>query len=209
MIKERIKQKAEELFHLYGIRSVTMDEISTQLAISKKTLYRFFDDKKELVDEVVKDLLERTEESCAQCREIALDAVHEHFVALEVLDKIMEAINSNMLFDLERGYPVSFGRFRKFRDVFLHQIIVANIRWGKKEGLFRQEIDEEIYAKARLEMVVIPFDERLFPRTQFTLTYTQRELSSLFLYSLITPKGLKYVEKYFVSQRKKMTNPEQ
>jgi DNA-directed RNA polymerase specialized sigma subunit len=35
-IQERIRQKADELFRRYGIRSVTMDEIATQLGMSKK-----------------------------------------------------------------------------------------------------------------------------------------------------------------------------
>ena len=35
-IKERIQQKAGELFRRYGIRSVTMDEIAGQLGNIKK-----------------------------------------------------------------------------------------------------------------------------------------------------------------------------
>ena len=36
-VKERILEKATDLFMRYGIRSITMDEIAAQLAISKKT----------------------------------------------------------------------------------------------------------------------------------------------------------------------------
>jgi len=51
-IQERIRQKADELFRRYGIRSVTMDEIATQLGMSKKTIYQYYTDKDQLVDAV-------------------------------------------------------------------------------------------------------------------------------------------------------------
>jgi TetR/AcrR family transcriptional regulator, cholesterol catabolism regulator len=37
-IKDRIKQKADELYRQYGVKSVTMDEIAAQLGVSKKSI---------------------------------------------------------------------------------------------------------------------------------------------------------------------------
>ena len=37
------------LFHKYGIKSVTMDDIANNIGISKKTLYTYFKDKSDLV----------------------------------------------------------------------------------------------------------------------------------------------------------------
>ncbi len=54
-IRDRIKEKAEELYMKYGIRSVSMDDIAAQLGMSKKTIYQYFADKDELVDAVVED----------------------------------------------------------------------------------------------------------------------------------------------------------
>ncbi|HEX6193727.1 MAG TPA: helix-turn-helix domain-containing protein, partial [Chitinophagaceae bacterium] len=51
--KERIQNKAEELFMQFGIRSVSMDDIANNLGMSKKTVYQYFVDKDELVEAVV------------------------------------------------------------------------------------------------------------------------------------------------------------
>src|SRR3546814_2940816 len=48
-VEERILSGAEELFCRYGIKSITMDDIAGHLGISKKTIYQFYKDKKELV----------------------------------------------------------------------------------------------------------------------------------------------------------------
>lgn len=53
-MKVHILEKATELFTRQGIRSVTMDDVSRHLSISKKTLYQHFTDKDDLVETIVK-----------------------------------------------------------------------------------------------------------------------------------------------------------
>jgi len=48
-VKEKIISGARQLFSKYGIRSITMDMISEQLGISKRTIYENFNDKDELL----------------------------------------------------------------------------------------------------------------------------------------------------------------
>ena len=48
-MEERILQAASQLFCQYGIKSITMVDIASHLGISKKTIYQYYKDKKELV----------------------------------------------------------------------------------------------------------------------------------------------------------------
>ena len=48
-IKERIIEGSTELFKTYGIKSVTMDSIASNIGISKRTIYEIFSDKDELL----------------------------------------------------------------------------------------------------------------------------------------------------------------
>ncbi len=47
--KIEIAEKVCKMFREFGIKSVTMDDIARHLSISKKTLYEYFTDKKDLV----------------------------------------------------------------------------------------------------------------------------------------------------------------
>ena len=49
--REYIIGKAQTLFYRYGIRSITMDFIATELSMSKRTLYENFKNKEELIVE--------------------------------------------------------------------------------------------------------------------------------------------------------------
>ena len=51
--QERIVHKAHDLFMRYGIRSISMDEIASQLGISKKTIYQYYADKDAVVEAVM------------------------------------------------------------------------------------------------------------------------------------------------------------
>ena len=101
-VKERILTKAAELFMRYGIRSITMDEIATQLGISKKTIYQFFTDKDDMVSAVIEQETRKNEEECRNYRYESHDAVHEIFLAVEDLEEILRYTNPMMLYDLEK-----------------------------------------------------------------------------------------------------------
>ena len=53
-MKEKIIKKAEELFLTYGFKSVTMDDIANEMAISKKTIYQHFRNKTKLIETITK-----------------------------------------------------------------------------------------------------------------------------------------------------------
>jgi AcrR family transcriptional regulator len=48
-IKDKILKESQVLFWKYGVKSVTMDDISKHLGISKKTIYQYFQEKDEIV----------------------------------------------------------------------------------------------------------------------------------------------------------------
>lgn len=195
-LKDRIKQKADDLFRRYGVKSVTMDEIATQLGVSKKTIYQCFSDKNELVDAVIADILEYNREYCTASRVEAQNAIHEVFLAMESMESMFANMNPVILFDIERNHPATFKEFTKFKYDFLFDIIKKNIERGKEEELYRREMNTEIIAKIRLECIILPFSEKLFPQNQFPLSFLHQQLIELFLFGMVTPKGYKLITKY-------------
>ena len=51
--KEYILKQIRELYLKFGIKSVTMDDVASEFGISKKTLYQYFEDKADLVQQVI------------------------------------------------------------------------------------------------------------------------------------------------------------
>jgi TetR/AcrR family transcriptional regulator, cholesterol catabolism regulator len=195
-MKERIKQKADELFRSYGIKTITMDEIASRLGVSKKTIYQSFADKDELVDEVVGDLLTYNQSCCNKDRAKATDAIHEVFLAMEMVQQMFQNMNPVILYDIERNHPVTFQKFLQHKNKFLLQVIKENIERGKKEELYRPDINTEVIARIRLETMMLPFNQEIFPKSKFNLVDLEQQLIEHFLFGVATMKGHKLILKY-------------
>jgi TetR/AcrR family transcriptional regulator, cholesterol catabolism regulator len=195
-IKERIKEKADELFRRYGIKSVTMDEIANQLGVSKKTIYHSFSDKNELVDEVVADILKYNKDCCKKYRSNSQNAIHEVYMAMEMLQIMFDNMNPVILYDIERNHPATYKKFTEYKYKFLYELVKENIERGKREELYRPEIDTDVVAKVRLETMMMPFNEEIFPKNKFSLTALQQQLIEYFLFGIASLKGYKLIVKY-------------
>jgi AcrR family transcriptional regulator len=207
-VKLRIKQKADELFMRYGIKSITMDEIANQLGISKKTIYQEFGDKDELVDEVISDILLYNQQRCIKDRSEATNAIHEVFLAMEMIQEMFENMNPTILFDMERHHPGTFQKFQQHKYKFLFQKIRENIERGKKEELFRENVNSDVVAKIRLETMMLPFNQDLFPKNRFNLVDLETQLCEYYLFGIATLKGYKLINKYQHERLKKMNQNE-
>jgi AcrR family transcriptional regulator len=200
-LKDRIKQKADELYRRYGIKSVTMDEIATQMGVSKKTIYQCFSDKNELVDAVVEEMLEYNKICCKNSRMQARNAVQEVYLGMESLQEMLSNMNPSILYDIERGHPQTFKKFIEYKYNFLFDLMKKNIERGKKEGLYRPEINAEFISKVRIETIMLAFNQDIFPKNQYSLLYIQKELLNYFLFAVATPKGYKLITKYLKERK--------
>jgi AcrR family transcriptional regulator len=194
--KDRILQKATDLFMRYGIRSITMDEIAAQLGISKKTIYQFFTDKDEIVEAVVNQECKKNELECAGFRTSSENAVHEIFIAVRETEEMLSAMNPLIMYDLEKHHPRSFKKLKDFKYQFLYKQIKENLQRGIEEELYRPEIDIDIVAKHRIESAFMGFNQDLFPHNRYKMSEVLMEIAYLFLYSVTTLKGRKMIEKY-------------
>jgi AcrR family transcriptional regulator len=203
--KERILMKAADLFCRYGIRTITMDEIASQLGISKKTIYQFFTDKDDMVSAVIEQEIQRNEMECGNFREAAIDAVHQIFLALQSLEEMLKYTNPLMLYDLEKHHPASFQKLREYKYRFLYQVILENLEWGVGTDLYRPDIDKDIVAKARIEAAFLVFNPDVFPHSRYRISEVNFELAMLFLHGVATDKGKQLIESYTAERNQKLS----
>ncbi len=201
-MKERIQQKARELFMRYGFRSVTMDEIAGQTGISKKTLYQFFEDKDALVEAVMRSELEYMQTQCRKQMQVAENAIEEIFLDMDAMEVVMDAMNPQIIFDLEKFYPRTFEKFKKHKNNFLLDVIKKNLERGIAEEVYRNDFDVDIIARFRLESAFIIFNPELFPHSKYSLLKVSTEIYHHYLHGIATAKGKKLIDKYILQRKK-------
>ena len=203
--QERIVTKAHELFMRYGIRSVSMDEIANHLGMSKKTIYQFYTDKDALVDDVINIVINENRTECVLHKQKSENAVHEIFMAMDMVVEMLGAMNPAVIFDLEKFHPNSFKKYNDHKNKFLYAIIRENLDWGKREELYREEIQSDIIARFRLTSMFMLFNPEIFPLGKHSLPTLITEVTDNFLYGLTTHKGQKLIQKYKLQRQKTIT----
>ena len=192
----------------YGVRSVTMDEIAVQMGVSKKTIYQYYADKDELVEAVMVDIISFNQDCCMKDRQSAKDAVHEVFLAIDMLQEMFQNMNPGILFELEKYYPTSFEKFKQHKYSFLYKVLKENLQRGISEELYRDDIDTDILIKLRLETMMMPFNQVLFPKSKYSLIKVETEFTTNFLFGMATIKGHKLITKYQQDRTKKTNTNE-
>lgn len=201
-LRERILIKAEEVFLRYGIRSVSMDDLATQLGMSKKTLYQAFTEKDELILEIVKTYTERSRMDCESVRAISKDAIHENLLTMQRVMEDLSNMNPVVLYDLQKFHHKGYEAFLQYKNNYLLQFIQENLERGIQEKLFRDDLDKDIISRYRLESMMIPFNIGLYPPSQFNFVKTHQLITENFIYGLVTKEGFQLLEHYKLELQK-------
>ncbi len=192
-----IVNKVAAMYLEYGIRGVTMDDVAHKLGISKKTLYEYFNDKKELVSAVLENARKEWEErfSSYKCEEkTAIDELL-HFYELQV--KMIKSNKPAFIYDLKKYYPEVFKRFHKVKQNLILNNFEKNMIKGKAEGLYRQDINIGIIAKLTLMRFEGIMDSELFSIDDFVSTDLFTEIFKYHLYGIVNEEGRKLVDNKF------------
>ena len=182
-----------------GVKHVTMDDLATQLGISKKTIYQYFKDKDALVSSVVEFELANHATICNQSMQKADNAVHEIFLLMSVIQEMFNRMNPLALFEIEKYYPLAFEKIKNHKDDFIFSMISANLEKGITEGLYRKDVDVTILSRYRLETSLIPFNIHVFHPSKFDMLTVNLQIIEHFVYGVATLEGHKLMDNYKLS----------
>jgi AcrR family transcriptional regulator len=195
-IKEKILKGTDELFMKYGVRSISMDDIARHLSISKKTLYQYFSDKDELVTMFSKSRLDRSAKQYDDLRINSSNSIEELAMLSICIRKDMEEVNPALLYDMQKFHPKAWGKWLDYKNKFIRESVIRNLKQGIEDGYIRPEINPEVMAAVRIELVQIAFSQDIFPRDKFKLAEVQVQIFDHFVFGLVTEKGRKLYLKY-------------
>lgn len=190
-LPDTILNTALNLFSRYGIRQMTMDDIARACGISKKTLYRHYENKAHLVDALVAALVEQVHADYRSKIGAAADAIEETMAVLQHFESICKRINYRMLLDLEKYYYDSWLRIDVFRQRTWRDIIADNLQRGRAEKLYNDEFDKGIIAVMRLQQLALMHQTAM---QNLALHETLLQVTIHYLKGIATPKGLQRIK---------------
>ncbi|MFI5251653.1 MAG: TetR/AcrR family transcriptional regulator [Bacteroidota bacterium] len=144
-LKNRIMITARDLFYMYGFSKVTVDEIANKLGISKKTLYKLFPSKDELVHEVVRTTIKEMDACCVGVMK------QDDVSFVEKLKQLMTTVgmqyskmNRQLIEDLEKYAPSVWKEIADYRTEHIQQNFAKLLTEGVEDGVFRNDVNKDL-----------------------------------------------------------------
>lgn len=193
---ERILLAAQELFHKFGIKRVTMDDIAKHLGMSKKTIYQHFKDKDDLVMSKTSYDLEIRKKDIDQIYNSSENAIDEMIKAMSYISDLFRQMNPMVFYDLQKYHPSAWQRFRAFKEENIINLVERNLKRGITEGFYRADLNVKIISRLRAESIEMAMRQEIYPSTEFNPTEVQVQLLDHYLHGITTIKGHKLINNY-------------
>ena len=183
--------KVSQLFLENGAKTVTMDDISRELRISKKTLYEKYKNKEILLEEVLTYNLEKVLTKMKNLDETIENAVERMFARDGEIERASKTNDSIMLRQLVKYYPQIFNKHMLYFSEKLSEILVHNIERGRKQGLYRENFDAHLYAKLYFQMTMTYDNSPYLDTDEISRSRYQQEALMFYMNAITTEKGKK------------------
>jgi len=182
-----------QLFMKLGIKSLTMDDISSHLGISKKTLYQFVSDKKDLVKKCLEYAINEDQfvlKTLSQSKHNAIDEIYE---INKMVSEKLQNIQPSVTYDIQKYYPKAWQVMEDHKKCFVYEMIVQNLEKGIKQNLYRENINSEIIANVYVTTINEIFDSDIFPSHKYNFETLHREIARYHIRGIASKKGIAYL----------------
>lgn len=156
----KIAEKAAELFLENGIKSVTIDDLSTHLKMSKKEVCKFFKSKNALVEYFI------TNETAANINSFTIlsntnnDPMIELFLIMVLAKKIFFRLNPSVISVLEKEHYQSHLIFKQHKEIFMLDALTYAIEKGIGFNLYKDDFNVNVMSRFFLESMALIADHQ-------------------------------------------------
>jgi AcrR family transcriptional regulator len=188
--RERIVSAARSHFFAHGFRGVTMDDLATELGMSKKTFYAHFPSKIALLRAV---MMQKIGEVEADLQRATSGGKKEFPARLQAMLSCMrghtEEISAAYVRDVRREAPELFDLVQQRRRELIQRFFGKLIEDGRKAGMIRKDIPSAMM----IEMLLGAVDAVVNPTKMGELDSTPKvafyQIITIFLEGVLTAKG--------------------
>lgn len=195
-MKEKIIQKATDLFITLGFKSVTMDDIASEMGISKKTIYAHFSNKTNLVKEVTTSLFNIISHNIDCICDENKNPIEELYDIKKMVMIHLKDEKSSPQYQLHKYYPQIAENLKVMQYEKMTDCTLQNLKKGVEQGLYRKDLDIDFISKIYFLGANGIKDDGMFPVNQFPKRTLFESYLEYHLRGIVTPKGLEILKTF-------------
>jgi len=200
-MKEKILDKATDLFLNLGFKSVTMDDLAHEMGISKKTIYTHFSNKTKLVEECTKRLFCKISEGIDHICSLHKNPIEELYEIKKFALLHLKDEKASPQYQLQKYYPKIHNTIKRKQYEIMQECVVDNIKKGIEMGIYRENLNIDFVSRIYFSGVTSIKDHQLFPVTKFPIVRLMDDYLEYHLRGITTPKGRQILNKIINSNQ--------
>ncbi|MCF8308857.1 MAG: TetR/AcrR family transcriptional regulator [Bacteroidales bacterium] len=192
---EEILKGANKVFHNYGIKSVSMDDLSRELKISKKTLYQYVDNKTDLLRQSIDYQFLKDN---AKINSV----INQNYNAIDTLVEVSKMIYEELkkfhpniiMFDLKKYYPETLEYLVDKKRKYFYDYIKGNLEQGIREGLYRKDLNVDLITRLYIRKMEDMHDPDGFLNRDYSFEKIFEVMFDNHIRGIANEKGINYYE---------------
>ena len=192
--KLEILERASLVYMQYGIKTVTMDDLARELGISKKTIYKYFEDKNDLIRSIIELKSEMDKAICINCMQNSENAIDDLFSLSRLVIEHFSNINPAVFYDLRKYHPDAWAIMEEHKWKFVQSMIRDNIERGITENIYRENMNSEVLSRLYVASTDAVLNANIFPWPEFKFQEVFSEMIQFQLHGMVNENGYKYLQ---------------
>jgi AcrR family transcriptional regulator len=204
-IKNRILTTARDQFFSHGFSKVTIDEIAARIGMSKKTIYKYYPSKDDLVSAVTTKTLSEVELCCKQIVENPkLDFVDKLRQMMTHAALHIAKMGKPLIEDLEKNAPHVWKQISDFRSKRILEDFGKILRDGVRKGIFRKDIDQRLMLLIYNNIIQNVISPEILTQIPFTASQVYETIIKIYFEGIMTDNAkTKFLQKTKIIIKKK------
>jgi len=199
-MRHKILETSNELFLNLGFKSVTMDEIASKMGVSKKTIYKYFENKTDLVAAVTDYMFDTVSCGIDGICALQMNPIEEIFSIKRLVMKHLKDEKSSPQYQLQKYYPKIYASLTQKQFHVMQVCVLNNLKQGIEKGLYRAHIDLEFISRIYFNGMVGIKNKDLFPLTDYSMNTLMNHYLEYHLRGIATAKGLQELNKQLIQK---------
>jgi AcrR family transcriptional regulator len=188
-IKERILSAVQERVSREGYARLSVDELTTSIGMSKKTFYKVFESKEEMIGQFV----DRTigEIGGTLDRIVTEDAgfIQKMNSLMAFVGTLSQKINSLLAGDIQRQMPALWKRVEEFRRGKIQENLSRLIAQGMKEGYVQANLNQRVFILVYAASIQAVIQPSILSQESFSAKEAIQQIVQMFFAGIMTDEG--------------------
>ncbi|UKM65729.1 TetR/AcrR family transcriptional regulator [Flavobacteriaceae bacterium GSB9] len=192
--KEQIIAFAAEKFTQFGSKRFTVDELAALLGVSKKTIYKYFSSKEDLVTASIQYLIDEYNQTLELLVEPENDAITCIILMYKEAFERLKYFKPSFIFGLKKYYPAANKVFDDFRNNFVKVRVFNLLKTAQENRVLVDDVNLKLFC----DLFFNRFEEIAFMHNNLFEVYSNKVLLNHFIvYSLRGITKTDYNNPYF------------